>query len=163
LSAREDLYAQLPRLQTAPHAITSPPTDAYNCVAWIERDQDQWWEPGFTWPADVPPPRGDDDLDSYVALFRHWGFEVCGDGSLEAGFLKIAIYAVDQRFQHVAKQLPSGRWSSKLGLSFDVLHDDLDSLYDAPLFERATATIFMKRPYDGVDQFYVEEPRVIIP
>ena len=115
------------------------------------------------WPSDLPVPHGEEDLDAFIALFERWGFRRCADASLEAGYLKIAIYEVNGCFQHVAKQLPSGRWSSKLGRSFDVRHDELEELYDAPLLGRARATVFMKREYDGADPFYLEDPYVVTP
>lgn len=151
------LYAQLPHLANSPHRITSSATDAYNCVAWVERDLDRWWEPGFYWPTGVPQPAGESDLDIYVELFKSLGFEVCEDGELEDEFLKIALYGVAGIFHHVAKQLPSGAWSSKAGSLHDLRHEHLEAFEDAPLLERARPLIYMRRARDQSDSFELEE------
>ena len=42
---------------------------------------------------------------------------------LEAGHEKVALYADDQgEWTHVARQLPDGWWTSKLGPDEDILH-----------------------------------------
>jgi hypothetical protein len=163
LTELEDLYAQLPGLTSSNHRITSPATDAYNCVAWVQRDLDRWYEPDFFWPAGVPVPTDiDNDLEEYVALFSAFGYEMCGDPTLEAGFLKIALYSEGRSFQHVAKQLPSGAWSSKAGTLHDLRHDDLDAFHGAAFMNEARAVLFMRRPYDGADQMQLEETGLIV-
>lgn len=154
-----ELYAQLPLLRESTHQVTSPATDSYNCVAWVERDLDRWWEPGFYWPA--PEPTDEADLDAYVELFSRVGFELCAAPLAEEGFLKIAIYAADGAFHHVAKQLPSGRWSSKAGRLHDFRHDRLDAVEGAPLLGQAVAAVYMRRPYDGHDRMEMEEDGLI--
>ena len=157
----EALYAQVPRLQPENHRITSPATDEYNCVAWVERDSQHWWEPGFYWPSSVPEPTGDVDLPAYVDLFLQLGFEICGSGSLEPGYLKIALYASRGQFHHVAKQLPSGAWSSKIGFLHDVRHETVGALEDVSMFANAVATVFMLRPHDSRDPMELEETGLI--
>ena len=44
------------------------------------------------------------------------------DGDLEEGVEKIAIYILNGKPEHAAKQLPDGRWSSKLGDLDDITH-----------------------------------------
>jgi hypothetical protein len=61
-------------------------------------------------------------VDSFVRFFRGMRFELCSDGSPEEGFEKVAIYAIGSRPTHVARQLAPGRWTSKLGKSFDIEH-----------------------------------------
>jgi hypothetical protein len=157
------LYERLPRLEPTNHTLTSQDTDKYNCVAWITRDMERWWEPGFYWPPGVPEPDSpENDLGCYLTLFEELGYEACAGPDLEPGFLKIALYARDEAFHHVAKQLRSGAWSSKIGYSFDLRHDDLDALYDGAFFERATATVYMRRPDDGADPMEIEESNGII-
>lgn len=89
------------------------------------------------------------------------GFERCEDARLEEGFLKIALYATGREFHHVAKQLPSGAWSSKIGKSIDIRHETLESLLGCVYFADATPTVFMRRPYDGTDDFELEETGLI--
>jgi len=157
-----DLYLEYPRLSSSEHKITSEATDRYNCVAWVDRTTDRWFEPEIYWPDAVPVPQGAEDLDCYLALFRHWGFEDCDSPDLEDGFLKIAIFAVGQEFEHVAKQLPSGNWSSKGGVLYDFRHRDLDALGDCRAMRRAEPVCYMKRAFDGDDPFEVEEHGLII-
>ncbi len=159
----DDLYAQIPKLRAAVHRITSPDSDRYNCVAWVERDLDRWWEPGFYWPFGSPTPRGDEDLDCYVYLFRKLGFEVCESSTLEPGFLKIALYAEDDEFHHVAKQLPSGQWSSKAGTLHDFKHEKLEALEDSGVMKNARPVMFMRRPFSGSDPMALEESGLLLP
>ena len=40
----------------------------------------------------------------------------------EAGYVKVALYAKDGKWTHAARQLESGRWTSKLGIYEDIEH-----------------------------------------
>ena len=97
-------------------------------MAWVDQELDTWFEPGFAWPSDLYVEEGAQDLFAYVEFFRRRGFQLCASPDLEPGFLKIALYAVGEFFHHVAKQLPSGAWSSKNGRLHDLRHDDLSAL-----------------------------------
>jgi hypothetical protein len=153
----EDLYAQYPALRASSHKITSPCNDKYNCAGWVQSAMTSWVEPGFFWPSNAPVPMGPNDLDCYVAVFRSWGFEICESPDLEDGFLKIAIFATGQEFEHVAKQLPSGAWSSKGGPLHDFKHDELEALSGCGVMRNACAVRFMRRQYDGRDPMELEE------
>jgi len=163
VSDLDALYAQLPNLADDEHRITSPATDEYNCVAWVERDLDRWWEPDFYWPPDAPEPDGDDDLNCYIAMFQHLGFEPTESPDLEDGFTKIAIYAEGARFHHVAKQLPSGAWSSKAGRLHDVRHESLAAFEDSPVLGHSRPVIFLRRRSDPADEMELEEHGLLIP
>ena len=63
-----------------------------------------------------------------IRLFAEQGFSLCGDDLLEPGFEKIAIYAFVGQFTHVARQLESGLWSSKIGHLETVTHPTPASL-----------------------------------
>jgi hypothetical protein len=157
------LYAQYPSLRESTHNITSLPTDEYNCVAWVSRELNRWYEPGICWPAGVPEPvDAASDLESYVALFEHWGYERCCDGSYEDGFLKVALYADGQSFQHVAKQLRDGTWSSKAGTLHDLRHASLDALWPCGLLRNARPAAFMRRLDDGATSQAVEMTGLIL-
>ena len=41
---------------------------------------------------------------------------------------KVAIYAIGGRTKHMARQLPSGAWTSKLGDLEDIEHESLSAL-----------------------------------
>jgi hypothetical protein len=62
-------------------------------------------------------------LDAFIAAYTILGYEPCGDGLLEFGYEKVAIY-LDGRGKptHAARQLPSGTWTSKLGEGEDIEH-----------------------------------------
>lgn len=159
----EDFYAQYPRLIDDPsHKITSEATDSYNCVAWVQRDTNHWIDPELFWPPGVPEPDGDDDLDCYLALFRSWGYEDATSEELEDGFLKIAIFATDGAFDHVAKQLPSGRWSSKGGNRYDFRHGTLHAIELCRVMPNTKLAAIMRRTYDGLDPYEAEENGLII-
>lgn len=113
-----------PRLTPDNHRVTSPATPDYNCVAWSAGDTDRWWEPGVCWPAQAEG-YGPDVLE---AAFRSLGYEPCADGGVEAGFEKVALYAAGAFYTHAARQLPSGKWTSKLGRSEDIEHDTPDDI-----------------------------------
>lgn len=117
-----------------------------------------YYAPGYFWPSDVQSPSGDDDLGAYVALFRSRGYVECDGPELERGFLKLAIYAKGETFHHVAKQLPTGEWSSKIGEAHDLRHQGLDALEDSAVFyDRATASRFLVRTYDEAQESFALE------
>ena len=81
-----------------------------------------------------------------VDLFLAAGYELCGDGNLEDGYEKIAIYAKDGEPTHAARQLGDGRWTSKLGKYEDIEHDSLDALNGEGFGEYGSVALFMVRP-----------------
>ena len=122
------LQGKFPRLTAQNHEVTSPADLNYNCVSWAAHEDGRRWDPnpheGY-WPDDVAR---DVTVGTFVELFQALGFEVCADPSLEIGYEKIAIYGLADEFKHVARQLESGAWTSKLGDFEDIEHDDLSSL-----------------------------------
>jgi hypothetical protein len=56
------------------------------------------------------------------------GFEECADESSEPGFERVALYGSGLVYTHAARQLPSGKWTSKLGKAEDIEHDAPDDL-----------------------------------
>jgi hypothetical protein len=103
------------------HAITSKQDDRYNCIAWAVQDDTEWWShlAGYKWPAPRSPR-----IDSLVALFTALGFKRCAFSELESGWDKVALYQKEGLWKHAARQLPSGKWTSKLGPDEDIEHDD---------------------------------------
>ena len=102
--------------------ITSPQEVLYNCIAWAADENNRWWWPDYDyyWPSGVPT---ESSLSAFVAAFRTLGYETCDSGSQEEGFQKIVIYQGNgNEVRHAARQLPNGRWTSKLGESFDIEH-----------------------------------------
>ena len=81
---------------------------------------------------------------TFVSLFEAHGYEVTDNPGLENGVEKLVLYVRDNEFQHVARQLPNGRWKSKIGAQEDIEHD-LDDLENDIPFSYGKASIFMKR------------------
>jgi hypothetical protein len=48
------------------------------------------------------------------------------DASLEPGFEKVALFGSSLYYTHAARQLPNGKWTSKLGKAEDIEHDSPD-------------------------------------
>ena len=57
-----------------------------------------------------------------MQAFAMLGFAPCGDGTMQSGFDKIALYATWAGPTHAARQLPNGLWTSKLGPDADIEH-----------------------------------------
>lgn len=125
----EHLESVFPNLTRSAYAITSPSTPEYNCIAWAAGDAERWWWPiagSFAyWPSNVPTQ---ETLDAFIKAFGTLGFIPCVEPHMEHGYEKIALY-VDSNGKptHAARQLPNGRWTSKLGKIEDIEHE-LDGL-----------------------------------
>jgi hypothetical protein len=123
----ERIEAHFPGLWTSPFRVTSPAARDYNCIAWAAGDTARWWWPDPD-PADAaafwPPgaPR-EETVDAFVAAFATLGYAPGSGDELEPGFEKVALFASGAAPTHAARQLPSGRWTSKLGLREDIEHD----------------------------------------
>ncbi|MGH2412920.1 MAG: DUF7689 domain-containing protein [Microcystaceae cyanobacterium] len=135
--AKGHLEKQFPKLSANEYALTSPDTIDYNCVAWAAQSNEEWWWPDPMeqeyWPDGVPR---EETLLAFIAAFRTIGYEICNDALLESGFQKIALYADAQNVpRHVARQLPNGEWTSKIGQYEDIQHQTLNALTgDTPAY-----------------------------
>jgi hypothetical protein len=136
-----------PNLNSGNHHDTSDADEFYNCIAWGAGRNDAWWDPQegspkkkYYWPAKVPR---DDKVTSLIATYESMGFKSCGaDGSPEIGMEKIAIYAHGEIYEHAARQLKNGKWTSKIGELEDIEHDAPENLIGPAYGEIST---FMKR------------------
>jgi hypothetical protein len=132
-----------------PHLIgegfteTSPAAADYNCIAWAAGPTDVWWWPDplevYHWPQGVPRV---ETLEAFYQAFESLGYVRGEDGHLEAGFEKIALYVLDGKPTHAARQLSDGNWTSKLGKWIDITH----TLYglEGPAYGQVAG--FLKRP-----------------
>ena len=125
-----ELEQWFPRLRGTKYRITSPAQPDYNCIAWAAGDASRWWEPDefglYYWPEAIPRRY---TLDAFAQAFRMLGFEVCDNSVVEARWEKVAIFAgADGRPTHVARQLPDGTWTSKLGKLEDIKHPDIQDV-----------------------------------
>jgi len=101
--------------------VTSEETDHYNCIAWAAEDTSHWWWPLYPsyWPNRAPR---EVTLDAFISAFASLGYTPCVDGSLENGKEKVVIYLRQGVPTHMARQLASGTWTSKLGPAWDIGH-----------------------------------------
>ena len=68
-------------------------------------------------------------INAFTQAYQTIGYEVCDRPNLERGFQKIAIYADSAgKPTHAARQLPNGKWTSKLGQDEDIEHETLEGL-----------------------------------
>lgn len=125
------LESLFPNLAPSAYTVTSRRDGKYNCVAWAAKEDTYlWWEPirepGCFWPEELPM---DYAFENYVKVFELFGYRRCVDSSLKSGFEKVAVYqCADGSFGHVARQVSSGAWTSKLGPHEDIEHSTLSDL-----------------------------------
>jgi hypothetical protein len=149
----EDWFRDLKREGWEPNN-RSPEDEGNNCIAHAAGDEENKWDPnnnvdGRYWPDDIPCNL---ELETFVRLYeKECGYLVCDNGNLEDGFEKIAIYwnfnPEEQKVEvtHAARQLPSGKWISKLGPMDDIIHNTVAGVGGLwPAY--GTVAKFMKRP-----------------
>jgi len=119
----------LPHLTMGKFTLTSPVDEKYNCVSHsvYEKQISYWPDNDNRWPQNVTRA---ETVSAFVEFFVHLGYReiLISETSYESGFEKIAIYGDNGLPLHVARQLPSGRWTSKFGTLVDVDHVDLGCL-----------------------------------
>lgn len=119
------IEGDFPGLAGTDWEITSPPTKAYNCIAWAADDPTRWWwpqpHPMVYWPPSAPR---DGSVETFIAAFGLLGYEVCPefDVTLDERYDKLVLYTKDGLPTHMARQLPSGLWTSKCGGLEDIQH-----------------------------------------
>jgi hypothetical protein len=125
---REDvLRGKFPSLEASHFRITSPATGDYTCIGYAAGDVDRVWKPDpwpdglYYWPVEAPR---EDTIMGWTRVFESRGYRAVESRELEPGAEKVALYA-DARGkpQHVARQLPNGRWTSKVGTMEDIEHE----------------------------------------
>ncbi len=108
-------------------------------------DTQQWWWPELDvengyWPNGVAPSVA---LPAFIAAFATLGYVPCDQEVYEPGFEKLALFAgPDGTPTHGARQLPTGRWTSKLGKLEDIEHE----LHDLTGTEYGSVVQILKRP-----------------
>ena len=125
------LESRCPNLSSDEYQITSPEATNYNCFAWAAEEDDFWWTPtgdpeDSVWPDGVPREL---TLEAFIQAYGTIGYFPCDNSEVEPGFQKIAIYAKEDSVNdagqptHAARQLPNGRWTSKIGYFEDIEHE----------------------------------------
>jgi hypothetical protein len=125
MDTNAELESDWPNLSITKYKITSRYTTDYNCLAWAVYEDDRWWSPlpeeDYYWPEGAPREH---TLEAFSRAYQICGYEICDSGELEIGFEKIAIYTnANDEPQHVARLLPCGKWTSKLGNLEDIEHE----------------------------------------
>ena len=134
---------EFPNSSYDPFLITSDYTPKYNCISWAYEDISRWYWPDpaniYYWPENISRKV---DLNSFVLLFQSIGYLLCNNGSLEPGYLKVAIFTDSNNIPtHAARQLLNGFWTSKLGQNIDVQH----SINSMEQGEYGNVAIYLKR------------------
>lgn len=147
----EELEKKFPQLKTQGYRKTSEADITYNCVAHAMHEDNRWWEPpiwgkleaGHYWPDDVSIEH---NSNSYIQIFEKRGYVCCSSAELESSYEKVAVYWGVQG-PHVARQLPDGEWTSKLGNYEDISHATLEGLEaDGNLDAYGKVKQILKRP-----------------
>ncbi|MGW2604508.1 DUF7689 domain-containing protein [Streptomyces mirabilis] len=144
---RSKVEQYFPALKTSEYGLTSPQDGRYNCVAWAAGDKSKWWDPsgegGTYWPPGLPVGNFEvsEYYQRYIDAFASIGYDQCGSHEFEEGFEKVAIFEI----AHVARQLPDGRWASKLGVMEDIEHDHLGSI-EGRCYGRVVAVMRRRMP-----------------
>ncbi len=90
----------------------------------------------------------DISIETVQRLFTAKGFVASSNSDLEPNVEKLALFAIEAEFTHVARQLPDGAWTSKLGEDCDIEHE-LQALMTPPssfaLWRYGRITTYMRR------------------
>jgi hypothetical protein len=132
-----------PNLVSEGYEVKSIQTWRYNCIAFAADDPSLTWWPSPQEDVYWPIERREVSLACFVEAFESIGYQKCEAG-LESGFEKVAIYMFEGEPSHAAKQLPDGRWKSKLGGLEDIEHNTVKAVEDDCCYGRAVQ--YMKRP-----------------
>ncbi|RIK80189.1 MAG: hypothetical protein DCC68_11550 [Planctomycetota bacterium] len=124
---RSEVELEFDGLRGTKWRLTSKQTPRYNCIAWAVGEKHRPWDllRGY-WPDGVPRTGC---LTSLIAAYQTKGFEICDEAPLEydQSFDKVVLYGVQtgsgHEWQHAAKLMPNGMWSSKLGNWVDIQHE----------------------------------------
>jgi hypothetical protein len=141
------LVAKHPGLVGSGSNKSSEWSSSYNCFAFALGENSRWVQAtpalGFktSWPAAVARQ---ETVAAYKLVFALRGYDQCKDAALEADYEKVALYVdVHGRPQHAARQLPDGRWTSKMGQDIDIEHPDV-AILDDKTYGRPS--VFLRRP-----------------
>jgi hypothetical protein len=130
-----------PNLGVTGYGLTSPRDPNYNCIAWAANDTTRvWWPSPFAyWPPAIPRVP---TIEAFEQAFDLLGYRPTSDGSLQAHYEKVALFTKDGLPTHMARQLPDGAWTSKLGRLEDIRHHDISAVSGA---EYGSVAAFYRR------------------
>lgn len=137
-----------PNLRPTGYTVTDEASMRYNCFAWSIHRIDCWLDPDpemqkageNCWPSEIPREY---TLEAFIQAYATFGFTPCDNYELEDGFEKVVIYGNSSTPEHAARQLPNGRWSSKIG-EYEVIEHDLNAFDGGKYFRNII--IVLKHP-----------------
>lgn len=123
-------------LQDPAFRITSPDTRDYNCIAWALGYKNKWiWpmekalrEEDMLWSNDIEIS---ERTEVFLQFFLSHGYRLRDNDDNDDnvnGCDIIALYELDGKVTHAARQLKNGLWTSKLGPWHDIQHSTPHSL-----------------------------------
>ena len=142
-----DLEATFPLLHKEGYIITSPKTPTYNCIAWAAGEDFRWWWPDPNYQYYWPIRTRNCLIKTFKDAFATLGYiSCCMNACYECGYEKVAIYRLGFNVTHMARQLPSGEWTSKCGQSEDIIHCTLAGLESSNPDGYGSIAEILKRP-----------------
>ena len=82
-------------------------------------------------------------MAAFQTALASLGYVPCESKDLEPGFAKVALFTdVEGKPKHAARQLDTGRWTSKLGEREDIEHE----LHDLEGTVYGSVVLVMKQP-----------------
>ena len=104
----------------------------YNCLTWALGRSDIWLSPvvripPYSWPPGIPEEWS---VAAIREIFVREGYtEETDSVELEDGWEKVAFFIENNGDPtHFSRQLPNGKWTSKLGGLIDIEHNNLKCL-----------------------------------
>lgn len=125
--------------------FTSRKKKTYNCLRWAMGKKDIWVDMDMIQQMhNLDPATLDHSANGYAeCLNKYYGYEICENGDSEEGFEKVALYEKNGDWTHIARLLPNGHWTSKMGKLEDIEHYTLESL-SGRLYGKFA--LFMRKP-----------------
>lgn len=123
----------------------SPKSIFYNCIAFAAGDTARFWWPNLKdgyWPKGIPAR---ETVNAFLKLFQSLGYSNCKDGTYESGLEKVAIYALQNKVKHAARQIDNGNWVSKLGSDIDIEHETVEKL-EGPCYGNVVRYLKRQKP-----------------
>ena len=143
-------FNNYPNLQSEGYTKTSDCTWDYNCIAWAVNKQDRWWWPFGKTPQGVEAywPRKASKkvtLNAFESMFKlhHYKRTKNNSDAHEKGVEKVAIFVLNGKVTHAARQLEDGSWTHKIGARID-LQSTLKSV-EGPLYGKVARIMQRKR------------------
>jgi len=112
----------------------------FNCISYTLDIYDDWmWTNEKIWPSDIPRNL---KLESFIMLYKKYGYIKCDDYNYEKGYTKIVLYCKNNIPTHAAVQ-HNNKWKSKIGPC--IIEHDLEWVCGYSQYEYGDISYIMKR------------------